>query len=169
VAHLTQAGYSPKSIDHIHDALSAILRTAMKWGQSPLLFEGIEPQAAALDPLFAAADVWNELNFGGGYRSPNDGLFLRPTSRGEVCRITPEVGRRRPEGHCGLPACVRRCHCARRQRQLCHRSNGTQMAVALHPLSAKTVPDRGVLTRTAYVRAERSEARSSGSARAQGS
>jgi integrase len=32
VAHLTQAGYAPKSIDHIHDVLSAILRTAVKWG-----------------------------------------------------------------------------------------------------------------------------------------
>jgi integrase len=32
VAHLTQAGYVPKSIDHIHDVLSAILRTAAKWG-----------------------------------------------------------------------------------------------------------------------------------------
>src|SRR5438445_2452736 len=25
-------GYAPKSIDHIHDVLSAILRTAVKWG-----------------------------------------------------------------------------------------------------------------------------------------
>jgi len=32
VAHLTKAGYAPKSIDHIHDVLSAILRTAVKWG-----------------------------------------------------------------------------------------------------------------------------------------
>jgi integrase len=32
VAHLTQAGYAPKTIDHIHDVLSAILRTAVKWG-----------------------------------------------------------------------------------------------------------------------------------------
>jgi integrase len=32
VAHLTEAGYAPKSIDHIHDVLSAILRTAVKWG-----------------------------------------------------------------------------------------------------------------------------------------
>ena len=32
VAHLTQVGYAPKSIDHIHDVLSAILRTAVKWG-----------------------------------------------------------------------------------------------------------------------------------------
>ena len=35
VAHLTQAGYAPKSIDHIHDVLSAILRTAVKWGHLP--------------------------------------------------------------------------------------------------------------------------------------
>lgn len=32
VAHLNQAGYAPKSIDHIHDVLSAVLRTAVKWG-----------------------------------------------------------------------------------------------------------------------------------------
>jgi integrase len=32
VTHLIQAGYAPKSIDHIHDVLSAILRSAVKWG-----------------------------------------------------------------------------------------------------------------------------------------
>ena len=32
VTHLTNAGYAPKSIDHIHDVLSAILRSAVKWG-----------------------------------------------------------------------------------------------------------------------------------------
>lgn len=32
VAHLNQASYAPKTIDHIHDVLSAILRTAVKWG-----------------------------------------------------------------------------------------------------------------------------------------
>jgi len=32
VAHLMQAGYAPKSIDHMHDVLSAVLRTAVKWG-----------------------------------------------------------------------------------------------------------------------------------------
>ena len=32
VAHLTQAGYAPKTIDHIHDVLSAVLRAAVKWG-----------------------------------------------------------------------------------------------------------------------------------------
>ncbi len=32
VAHLTQAGYAPRTIDHIHDVLSAVLRTAVKWG-----------------------------------------------------------------------------------------------------------------------------------------
>lgn len=33
VAHLTQTGYAPKTIDHIHDVLSGILRTAINWGQ----------------------------------------------------------------------------------------------------------------------------------------
>jgi integrase len=32
VAQLNRAGYAPKSIDHIHDVLSAVLRTAVKWG-----------------------------------------------------------------------------------------------------------------------------------------
>jgi integrase len=32
VTHLTKAGYAPKTIDHIHDVLSAILRCAAKWG-----------------------------------------------------------------------------------------------------------------------------------------
>ena len=32
VAHLTHEGYAPKSIDHVHDVLSAVLRTAVKWG-----------------------------------------------------------------------------------------------------------------------------------------
>ncbi len=35
VADLTHAGYAPKSIDHMHDVLSAILRTAVKWGHLP--------------------------------------------------------------------------------------------------------------------------------------
>ena len=32
VAHLTRSGYAPRTIDHIHDVLSAVLRTAVKWG-----------------------------------------------------------------------------------------------------------------------------------------
>jgi integrase len=32
IAHLMQAGYAPKTIDHLHDVLSAVLRTAVKWG-----------------------------------------------------------------------------------------------------------------------------------------
>jgi len=32
VSHLMKAGYAPKTIDHIHDVLSAVLRTAVKWG-----------------------------------------------------------------------------------------------------------------------------------------
>jgi len=32
VAHLVSSGYAPKTTDHIHDVLSAILRTAVKWG-----------------------------------------------------------------------------------------------------------------------------------------
>ena len=32
VTHLIQVGYAPKSIDHIHDVLSAVLRSGVKWG-----------------------------------------------------------------------------------------------------------------------------------------
>ena len=32
VAHLVREGYAPKTIDHVHDVLSAVLRTAVKWG-----------------------------------------------------------------------------------------------------------------------------------------
>jgi integrase len=32
VAQLAHDGYAPKSVDHVHDVLSAILRTAVKWG-----------------------------------------------------------------------------------------------------------------------------------------
>jgi integrase len=32
VTHLIKAGYAPKSIDHIHDVLSAILRSGVRWG-----------------------------------------------------------------------------------------------------------------------------------------
>lgn len=32
VSSLMQTGYAPKTIDHIHDVLSALLRTAVKWG-----------------------------------------------------------------------------------------------------------------------------------------
>ena len=33
VAQLMKENYAPKSIDHIHDVLSAVLRTAVKWGR----------------------------------------------------------------------------------------------------------------------------------------
>lgn len=32
IADLAQQGYAPKTIDHIHDVCSAVLRTAVKWG-----------------------------------------------------------------------------------------------------------------------------------------
>ena len=34
VTHLIKAGYAPKSIDHIHDVMSAILRSAVRWGST---------------------------------------------------------------------------------------------------------------------------------------
>jgi integrase len=35
VAHLVSNGYAPRTTDHIHDVLSAVLRTAVKWGHLP--------------------------------------------------------------------------------------------------------------------------------------
>lgn len=35
IAQLSEVGYAPKTIDHIHDVLSAVLRTAVKWGHLP--------------------------------------------------------------------------------------------------------------------------------------
>ena len=35
VAHLVRKGYAPRTVDHIHDVLSAVLRTAVKWGHLP--------------------------------------------------------------------------------------------------------------------------------------
>jgi len=35
VTHLINTGYAPKTIDHIHDVLSAILRSAVRWGHLP--------------------------------------------------------------------------------------------------------------------------------------
>ena len=35
VTQLTKDKYAPKTIDHIHDVLSAILRSAVKWGHLP--------------------------------------------------------------------------------------------------------------------------------------
>ena len=35
VAQLDEQGYAPKTIDHIHDVLSAVLRTAAEWGHIP--------------------------------------------------------------------------------------------------------------------------------------
>jgi hypothetical protein len=32
MARLVSDGYAPRSVDHIHEVLSAVLRTAVKWG-----------------------------------------------------------------------------------------------------------------------------------------
>ena len=55
VAHLHRAGYAPKSIDHIHDVLSAILRTAVKWGHlRENLARGVDlPTLKCVRPKFA--------------------------------------------------------------------------------------------------------------------
>jgi integrase len=45
VADLVREGYAPKTIDHIHDVLSAVLRTAVKWGH---LTDGLPPLAKTL-------------------------------------------------------------------------------------------------------------------------
>jgi hypothetical protein len=54
VAHLTQVGYAPKSVDHIHDVLSAVLRTAVKWGH---LQENPAPGRRHADAQIRASQV----------------------------------------------------------------------------------------------------------------
>jgi integrase len=55
VTHLVKAGYAPKSIDHIHDVLSAVLRSAMRWGHlqaNPA--QGVEmPRLKTIKPKWA--------------------------------------------------------------------------------------------------------------------
>jgi integrase len=55
VTHLIKAGYAPKSIDHIHDVLSAILRSAVKWGHLPANpARGVEmPRLKTIRPKWA--------------------------------------------------------------------------------------------------------------------
>ena len=55
VAELIRTGYAPKSIDHIHDVLSAILRTAVKWGHlSDNPARGVDmPPLKTVRPRFA--------------------------------------------------------------------------------------------------------------------
>ena len=59
VAELMRAGYAPKSIDHIHDVLSAILRTAVKWGHlSDNPARGVDmPPLKTVRPKFALTPV----------------------------------------------------------------------------------------------------------------
>ncbi len=55
VTHLINVGYAPKSIDHIHDVLSAVLRSGVKWGHlvtNPAL--GVEmPRLKTVRPKWA--------------------------------------------------------------------------------------------------------------------
>ncbi len=69
VTHLSQQGYAPKSVDHIHDVLSAILRTAMKWGHiKENLARGVDlPRLVCVRPKWAltttqAAALLSELS-----------------------------------------------------------------------------------------------------------
>jgi integrase len=55
VTHLIQVGYAPKTVDHIHDVLSAILRSAVKWGHlSANPARGVEmPRLRTVRPKWA--------------------------------------------------------------------------------------------------------------------
>jgi integrase len=55
VARLMRREYAPRTIDHIHDVLSAILRTAVKWGHlSENLARGVElPTLRTVMPKWA--------------------------------------------------------------------------------------------------------------------
>ena len=54
VAHLMSRGYAPKTVDHIHDVLSAILRTAVKWGH----LEDNPARGVALPRLTTVRQKW---------------------------------------------------------------------------------------------------------------
>jgi len=68
IAQLTSEGNAPKSIDHYHDVLSAVLRTAVKWGHLPEnIARGVDlPPQRSVRPKFAltpqqAAALLNKL------------------------------------------------------------------------------------------------------------
>jgi integrase len=55
VTYLIEAGYAPKSIDHIHDVLSAMLRSGVKWGHLQINpAQGVEmPRLKTVRPKWA--------------------------------------------------------------------------------------------------------------------
>jgi integrase len=55
VTYLIEAGYAPKSIDHIHDVLSAVLRSGVKWGHLQINpAQGVEmPRLKTVRPKWA--------------------------------------------------------------------------------------------------------------------
>src|SRR5262249_23657229 len=55
VTSLIEAGYAPKSIDHIHDVLSAVLRSGVKWGHLQVNpAQGVEmPRLKTVRPKWA--------------------------------------------------------------------------------------------------------------------
>lgn len=85
IASLIEAGYAPKTIDHIHDVCSAVLRTAVKWGhlrenpahkvdlprlrtvrpkcaltiaQARALVEALAPRPPLADPAWQLVEQW---------------------------------------------------------------------------------------------------------------
>jgi integrase len=59
VAQLVRDGYAPRTIDHIHDVLSALLRTAVKWGhltQNPALNVDL-PALKTVRPKWALTEI----------------------------------------------------------------------------------------------------------------
>jgi integrase len=89
VAQLTQAGYAPRSIDHIHDVLSAVLRTAMKWGhlrENPA--RGVDlPKLRCVRPKWALTTIQATTLLGGLAPLPRTMVGLALLSglrRGEI-------------------------------------------------------------------------------------
>ena len=113
VAHLTQAGYAPKSIDHIHDVLSAVLRTAVKWGhlqENPA--RGVDlPTLRCVRPKWALTTSQAALAAGGVAAAPTDdgrvGDPLGPSTRRAV-RAALEGHRRAGAAAHGARGRVRR-------------------------------------------------------------
>jgi integrase len=63
VSSLMQTGYAPKTIDHIHDVLSALLRTAVKWGHlSDNPAHGVDlPRLRTVKPKWALTTAQAEM------------------------------------------------------------------------------------------------------------
>lgn len=98
--------YAPKSIDHIHDVLSAVLRTAVKWGH-------LQENPARRVDRAEAQDNWSPTGRAGGAIAPRmcnsdgltEGIQIRAASRSLTGRCRRKVhvhGQEAAEGEAPL-------------------------------------------------------------------